>query len=194
MSAGEKMKQGDGARDCCSRNGQGRFPCLAWPTWNQPGDAVRERCFQQREQPVQRPQQIPCDSCLSPVLHHLLHQTFHFFHLPLSWLLPSSCAHGDLCKASPHYSSSVQLSPVCPGNLLPPLALQLRSPLVGSFPWWFLSLLVSLWDSSRPNTLLYTIPVPIQPIHLSVAVVPFFPGQEPESGLPFFLALSRAVH
>ena len=134
MSAGEKMKQGDGARDCCSRSGQGRFPCLAWPTWNQPGDAVRERCFQQREQPVQRPQQIPCDSCLSPVLHHLLHQTFHFFHLPLSWLLPSSCAHGDLCKASPHYSSSVQLSPVCPGKLPPSSGPPAQVPSCRKFP------------------------------------------------------------
>lgn len=144
MSAGEKMKQGGVARDCYSRSGQGRFPCLAWPTWNQPGDAVRERCFQQREQPVQRPQPIPCDGYLSPGLHHLLHQTFHFFHLPLSWLLPSSCVHGNLCKASPHYSSSVLLSPVCPGKP-PPSAgppAQVRSCRVssdGTCPCWSLS-------------------------------------------------------
>lgn len=133
MSAGAKMKQRGVARDCYSRSGQGRFPCLAWPTWNQPGDAVRERCFQQREQPVQRLQQITCDGCLSPGLHHLLHQTFHFFHLPPSWLLPSSYVHGNLCKASPHYSHLFCCLLSAPENLLPPLALQLRSPLAGSF-------------------------------------------------------------
>ena len=134
MSAGEKMKQGGVARDCYSRSGQGRFPCLAWPTWNLPGDAVRERCFQQRDQPVQRPQSIPCDSCLSPGLHHLLHQTFHFFHLPLSWLLPSSCVHGNLCKASPHYSSSVLLSPVCPGKPPPSAGPPAQVPSCRKFP------------------------------------------------------------
>ena len=141
MSAGAKMKQGGVARDWCSRSGQGRFPCLAWPTWNQPGDAVRERCFQQREQPVQRPQQIPCDGCLSPGLHHLLHQTFHFFHLPLSWLLPSSYVHGNLCKASPHYS-----------HLFLPRYLHFPASLLGclspcSHDWLLCNILLGHWES-----------------------------------------------
>lgn len=136
VSAREKMKHGDVARGCCSRSGEGRFPCGAWPTWNQPRDAVREGCFRQREQLVQRPLWSPCDCNLSPVLHHLLHQTFHFSHPTLSWPLHYPCVHGNLCKAGPTLFpiSSALLSPVCSGKPPPSSGPPAQVPSSRNFP------------------------------------------------------------
>ena len=151
---------------------------------------------------MQRPQRSPCDCNLSPVLHHLLHQTFRFSHPTLSWPLHCPCVHGNLCKAGPRYSPSHLLCCLlsAPENLLPPLALQLRSPLLGSFPWWFLSPLVSLWDSSKTEHFVLHHPSShpasssFWGSHAFPTNLPLFPGLEPESGLTLFLALSRAVH